>query len=98
MVSFRVNDEEYDRFRTLSVSLGLSNVSELVRAAVNQLSSKATFIPRSHKTDLAKRVAHIECRLAKLDAALAEIGASQVATPFKRTDPSQMKIAETLPE
>jgi Arc/MetJ-type ribon-helix-helix transcriptional regulator len=39
LVSFRLTEEEWKRFRDLCYSRGISSVSEMVRAAVNALAN-----------------------------------------------------------
>ena len=74
MISFRLTDEEYDRFRNLCFSRGLRNVSELVRAAVNQLMSDGNFQSAPSTTsDLLDRVASLESRLDDLSTAVVQI-------------------------
>jgi predicted DNA-binding protein len=71
--SFRLTDEEYDRFRHLCVSRGLRNVSELVRSAVNQLIEEAGPEVHSHAPEMLVRVSTLESRLADLATAVAQM-------------------------
>lgn len=69
MVSFRLTEEEYDRFRRVCMSRGLRNVSELVRVAVNQLMndiSAAVETSPEPGTNIHSRVATLEAQLAEL--------------------------------
>jgi Arc/MetJ-type ribon-helix-helix transcriptional regulator len=65
MISFRLSEAEYDRFRELCHARGIRSVSELVRAAVNvQLQEPGRVFQR----DLESRVADLENRLDILSA------------------------------
>jgi hypothetical protein len=68
MVSFRLTEEEYERFRRVCMSRGLRNVSELVRAAVTQLTDDQPSSPSEVPADpdLHARVAKLETHLAEL--------------------------------
>jgi hypothetical protein len=69
MVSFRLTDEEYVRFRRLCISYGARNVSELVRNAVNHMVdqlSAGDFMPDQAEPEMHLRVEHLESRLADL--------------------------------
>ena len=73
MISFRLTDEEYFRFRHLCLSRGLRNVSELVRAAVNHITTvthpgQVLTAPEMHI-----RLAALETRLADLASSVAQI-------------------------
>jgi Arc/MetJ-type ribon-helix-helix transcriptional regulator len=73
MISFRLTDDEYDRFRRLCVSRGLRNVSELVRTAVNQLIDETGADLQSPAPEMVVRVATLESRLADLAIAVAQM-------------------------
>jgi hypothetical protein len=69
MVSFRLTEEEYERFRRVCMSTGLRNVSELVRVAVNQLMNDISTVPETSPelgTNIHLRVATLEAQLAEL--------------------------------
>ncbi len=69
MVSFRLTEEEYERFRRVCMSRGLRNVSELVRAAVSQMMNDISGTPEASAvvtTDIHSRVATLEAHLAEL--------------------------------
>jgi ribbon-helix-helix CopG family protein len=76
MISFRLTDEEYDRFRRLCVSRGLRNVSELVRTAVNQLIDQTGVDLTPPAPEVVVRVATLESRLADLAVAVAQMESS----------------------
>jgi Arc/MetJ-type ribon-helix-helix transcriptional regulator len=46
-ISFRLTTEEYERFRDLCSTNGISNVSEMARAAINMLLEKRKESPKS---------------------------------------------------
>lgn len=73
MISFRLTDEEYDRFRRLCVARGLRNVSELVRTAVNQLIEQTGPELPPSPPEVIVRVATLESRLADLAVAVAQM-------------------------
>ena len=60
MISFRLSAEEYERFRELCFSLGIRNLSEMARAAINMLLDNA---PRAAESSLAARVSELEGKL-----------------------------------
>ncbi len=68
MVSFRLTEEEYERFRRVCMSRGLRNVSELVRVAISRLMSDASPLEACPET-----ASTIPSRLAALEAQLAEL-------------------------
>ncbi|HEX4227158.1 MAG TPA: hypothetical protein VHZ07_00710 [Bryobacteraceae bacterium] len=57
MISFRVTEEEYDRFRNICFSRGIASVSELARAAIDMLVQHRQRLPQD---SLEARVAEIE--------------------------------------
>lgn len=73
MISFRLTDEEYERFRRLCVTRGLRNVSELVRSAVNQLLESVDEGPPKPGVNIEARVGTLESRIADLALAVADI-------------------------
>jgi hypothetical protein len=76
MISFRLTDEEYVRFRRLCVTRGLRNVSELVRSAVNQLIDDTSPSPENSPSTIPgiqTRVEALESRLAGLAVAVAQM-------------------------
>ncbi len=73
MISFRLTDEEYERFRRLCVTRGLRNVSELVRSAVNQLLESVDEGPPRPGMNIEARVGTLESRIADLALAVADI-------------------------
>jgi len=69
MISFRLTDEEYERFRRLCLARGLRNVSELVRSAVNQMLENSP-VPDS---EIEFRVGRLESQVADLNLAVKDI-------------------------
>ncbi len=69
MISFRLTDEEYERFRRLCLARGLRNVSELVRSAVNQMLENSP-VPDS---EIEFRVGRLESQVADLNFAVEDI-------------------------
>jgi metal-responsive CopG/Arc/MetJ family transcriptional regulator len=59
MITVRVTEEEYNRFRELCFSRGIRSFSEMTRAAIN------TFLQEPHKANqtLESRVAELEGRI-----------------------------------
>jgi predicted DNA-binding protein len=72
MISFRLTDEEYERFRRLCLARGLRNVSELVRTAVNQMLETLETGPATH-ADIEFRVGRLESQVAGLNLAVERI-------------------------
>jgi len=72
MISFRLTDEEYERFRRLCLARGLRNVSELVRTAVNQMLETLESGPVTH-SEIEFRVGRLESQVADLNLAVAKI-------------------------
>jgi len=72
MISFRLTDEEYERFRRLCLERGLRNVSELVRTAVNQMLETLESGP-VQRSEIEFRVGRLESQVADLNLALARI-------------------------
>lgn len=60
MISFRLSEEEYDRFRDLCFTRGIRSVSELARTAINMLLQQPDRAPHE---SLESRVADIEGRV-----------------------------------
>jgi hypothetical protein len=69
MISFRLTDEEYERFRRLCLARGLRNVSELVRTAVNQMLENSP-VPNS---EIEFRVGRLESQVADLNLAVEQM-------------------------
>lgn len=60
MVSFRLTEEEYDRFLELCFSHGIRSVSEMARAGINLLLQQPMRVPEEC---LESRVSELEGRL-----------------------------------
>jgi hypothetical protein len=60
MISFRLSEDEYDRFRDLCFHHGIRSVSEMARAAINMLLQQPTRAPQE---SLESRVSELEGRL-----------------------------------
>jgi hypothetical protein len=75
MISFRLTDQEYERFRQLCSVQGHGSVSAMVRAAVNQLLGEVDLDEFPPQPEIQTRVAILESHVATLAAALASIDA-----------------------
>lgn len=73
MISFRLTDHEYERFRQLCSVRGHGSVSAMVRAAVNHLLGESNLEVTPPEPEIQTRVAILESHVATLAAALAEI-------------------------
>ncbi len=91
MVSFRLTEEEYDRFRRLCMSRGMRNVSELVRAAVTQMMNESLSAARDAAQDQTAG-SDVNSRLATLESHLA-----QLATHFCRIESKLSGGPKSLP-
>jgi Arc/MetJ-type ribon-helix-helix transcriptional regulator len=60
MISFRLSEEEFERYRALCFNYGVRSVSELARTAINALLEQPT---RAQEESLASRVAELEGRI-----------------------------------
>lgn len=60
MVTFRISEQEYERFRELCVVRGIRSVSEMARLAINMLSQQPA-LPARDALEL--RVSELEGRL-----------------------------------
>ena len=60
MISFRLSEEEYDRFRDLCFSQGIRSVSEMARTAINMLLQQPARAPQEN---LESRVSELEGRV-----------------------------------
>lgn len=60
MVTFRLSEQEYERFRELCFVRGIRSVSEMARLAINMLSQQPARVPREA---LEMRVAELEGRI-----------------------------------
>ncbi len=73
MVSFRLTEEEYDRFRLLCVARGQNSVSEMIRAAVNDMLGQSNEPAAVATTELHVRLRTLESRLSELATAVVKI-------------------------
>jgi hypothetical protein len=73
MISFRLTDLEYERFRQLCSLRGHGSISALIRAAVNHLLGETTLDQHPPQAEIQTRVAILESHVATLATALAEI-------------------------
>lgn len=76
MISFRISEEEYDRFRELCFTHGIRSLSEMARAAINMLLQQPARVPHE---SLETRVAELEGRLHMLSLQLQRL--HQVSAP-----------------
>jgi hypothetical protein len=60
MISFRLSEEEHERFRQLCFTHGIRSVSELARVAMNNYFEKPSKVPNDA---LESRIAELENRL-----------------------------------
>ena len=65
MLTFRVSEEEYERFHEICYSKGIRNVSEMARTAINVLLQQPD---RIAEESLETRVNELEARLHRLAA------------------------------
>jgi hypothetical protein len=94
MISFRLTDEEYDRFRNVCIALGLRNVSELVRNAVNQLvEGQIASVPAVPPAAILDRMATLESRVGILASALAKMESRLTPTHLNHSDPVHLAQA-----
>jgi hypothetical protein len=80
MISFRLTDHEYERFRQLCSVRGHGSVSAMVRAAVNHLLGETPLEEMPLQPEIQTRVAILESHVATLAAALANIDARLTPT------------------
>jgi len=70
MISFRVTEEEYDRFRGVCFTRGISSVSELARAAIDMVLCQTQHPPQGA---LEFRVTELETRIQALSLELQKV-------------------------
>jgi Arc/MetJ-type ribon-helix-helix transcriptional regulator len=66
MISFRVTEEEYYRFRDACVTRGISSISELAREAVDMVLEQGMELHQGQRTQqgaLEARVSELESRI-----------------------------------
>ena len=63
MISFRLSEEEHERFRQLCFTHGIRSVSELARVAMNNYFERPSRVPHH---SLEYRIAELENRLQSL--------------------------------
>ena len=78
LVSFRMTEEEYERFREICYTKGIRNVSEMARAAITLLLQQPDRIAEGC---LESRVNELEGRLQKLAGEVKRLQQSQPRTP-----------------
>ena len=76
MISFRLSDREYDRFRDFCIAQGTYSISELARAAVNKIVTDGSFVEDKM---LEARINELEGQLHMLALELKRV--KQVAAP-----------------
>ncbi len=69
MISFRLTEEEHERFRQLCFAHGIRSVSELARVAMNNYVSRPEKLP----VDLEVRIVELENRLHLLTAEIQKL-------------------------
>lgn len=70
MISFRVTEEEYERFREICFTRGICSVSELARAAIDMLLQQNQRLPHGI---LEARLAELEGRIQMLSLELKQL-------------------------
>jgi hypothetical protein len=78
MISFRLSEEEFDRFRAICFNYGVRSVSELARTAINKLLEEPA---QAQEQSLASRVADLEGRIRILSLELKRL--NKTAQPTK---------------
>ena len=73
MISFRLSEEEFDRFRAICFNYGVRSVSELARTAINKLLEQPG---QAQEQSLASRVAELEGRIRILSLELKRLNVS----------------------
>ena len=82
MISFRLTEEEYGRFRELCFSQGIRSVSEMARAALNLMLEQPDRVPAS---SLEGRVSEIEGRIHILSLEVKKLNQSLSEVPARAT-------------
>ena len=77
MISFRLSEEEFERFRGICFNYGVRSVSELARAAINMLVEQPA---RAQEESLASRVAELEGRIRILSLELRKLNQTAQTT------------------
>jgi len=78
MISFRLTEEEHERFRQLCSSHGIRSVSELARLAMNNYFERPL---RATYEGLETRIAELENRLQGLALELKRVNPQETNTP-----------------
>jgi len=79
MISFRLTEEEHERFRQLCFTHGLRSVSELARVAMNQYFEQPA---RISQDAVESRVVELENRLRLLSIEIQKISSHTNLRPF----------------
>ncbi len=94
MISFRLTQEEYEKFRRVCFTHGIKSVSEMARAAINMLLQDPERAPNEA---IESRVAELEARVHMLFLELKRLDRSasllpvNLATNFPAIDTAQQK-------
>lgn len=94
MVSLRLTDEEYDRFRLLCMSRGIGSVSQMIRAAVDHMLGESSLPEQPPLPELHVRLATLESRLAELANALIRLETRLLGISIDNTVDSVYRPAE----
>ena len=78
MISFRLTQEEYEKFRRVCFTHGIRSVSEMARAAINLLLQEPSRAPNEA---IESRVAELEARVHMLFLELKRLDRSAVSLP-----------------
>jgi hypothetical protein len=79
MISFRLTEEEHERFRQLCFTHGIRSVSELARVAMNNYFDKPTSLPHDA---LESRIVELENRIRILALELQKITHQETVRAF----------------
>ena len=80
MISFRLSEEEHERFRQLCFTHGIRSVSELARVAMNNYFEKPSRIPHDA---LESRIVELENRLHMLAREIQKLSQGGEIRPFQ---------------
>lgn len=78
MISFRLTQEEYEKFRRVCFTHGIRSVSEMARAAINLLLQEPARAPNEA---IESRVAELEARVHMLFLELKRLDRNAVSVP-----------------
>jgi hypothetical protein len=91
MISFRLTQEEYEKFRRVCFTHGIRSVSEMARAAINLLLQEPARAP--HEA-IESRVAELEARVHMLFLELKRLDRNAVSLPDLSSTLSKLDIPQ----